>query len=178
MLLAAFVGWQGRAADPLVDLALLRSPRFAWGTVLATLSTFALMGLLFVLPQLFQAVQGADACGTGLRLLPIIGGLLVGARLAERLVAAVGRAGDGGGRIRADAAPGSALGAISDVGTATASRRSGSVWSGSSIGLHAAAGDGCGDRRADRGTQRVGSALIQALRQVGGTIGVAVLGTC
>ena len=39
-------------------------------------STFALFGVLFAMPQYFQAVIGADALGTGLRLLPVIGGLL------------------------------------------------------------------------------------------------------
>src|SRR3954452_17673267 len=90
VLLAAFWSWQRRTADALVDLALFRSARFTWGTVLATLASFALMGLLFVLPQLFQAVQGADALNTGLRLLPIIGGLLIGAKVAERLGVGVG----------------------------------------------------------------------------------------
>ena len=44
-----------------------------------------MFGLLFVMPQYFGAVLGADAFGTGLRLLPLIGGLLVGAQLADRL---------------------------------------------------------------------------------------------
>jgi MFS transporter, DHA2 family, multidrug resistance protein len=77
---------------PLVDLALLRSPRFTWGGVLATLSTFAMFGVLFAMPQYFQAVIGADALGTGLRLLPIIGGLLLGAQLSDRITPRVGPA--------------------------------------------------------------------------------------
>ena len=115
VLLAVFVAWQTRTTDPLVDLGLFRSPPFTWGTVLATLASFALMGLLFVLPQLFQAVQGADALQTGLRLLPIIGGLLVGAKVAERL--------DRRGRARVTVAvgfvlmlAGLALGAFTGVG--------------------------------------------------------------
>src|ERR1700754_1313633 len=69
----------------LVDTALFRSRAFTWGAILATLSTFSLFGLLFVLPQFFGAVLGADAFGTGLRLLPVIGGLLVGSQLADRI---------------------------------------------------------------------------------------------
>ena len=59
--------------------------------MLATLSTFAMFGVLFAMPQFFQAVLGADALGTGLRLLPIIGGLLVGAQLAGRVAPRLGR---------------------------------------------------------------------------------------
>jgi EmrB/QacA subfamily drug resistance transporter len=174
VLLTAFGAWQTRVTDPLVELALFRSPRFAWGTVLATLASFALMGLLFVLPQLFQAVQGADALSTGLRLLPIIGGLLVGAKIAERLVVAVGA------RVTVAAGfvlmlGGLALGALGNVGYGYAA-----IWVsvvGLSIGftLPPVMELAIGALTVERSGS--GSALIQALRQVGGTIGVAILGT-
>ena len=78
-LLVVFATWQRRAAAPLVDLALFSSRGFTWGAILAMVPNNAMFGLLFSLPQLFQAVQGADALGTGLRLLPVIGGLMAGA---------------------------------------------------------------------------------------------------
>ena len=176
VLLAAFAAWQARVTDPLVELALFRSPRFTWGTVLATLASFALMGLLFVLPQLFQAVQGADALSTGLRLLPIIGGLLIGAKVAERLVVAVGT--------RVTVATGFVLmfgglvlGALSDVGDGYGYT---AIWVslvGLSIGftLPPVMDLAIGALTVERSGS--GSGLIQALRQVGGTIGVAILGT-
>ncbi|MEV0287747.1 DHA2 family efflux MFS transporter permease subunit [Kribbella sp. NPDC050820] len=173
-LLAAFGAWQVRATDPLVDLALFRSPRFMWGTVLATLASFALMGLLFVLPQLFQAVQGADALSTGLRLLPIIGGLLVGAKIAERLVVAAGaRVAVSVGFVLMLA--GLAMGALGNVNYGYTA-----IWVslvGLSIGftLPPVMELAIGALTVERSGS--GSALIQALRQVGGTIGVAILGT-
>ncbi len=78
--LLALALWQRRAKAPLIDLDLFRSRGFTGGAVLATVASFAFFGLLFALPQFFQAVSGQDAFGTGLRLLPVIGGLLVGAR--------------------------------------------------------------------------------------------------
>src|SRR5262245_37351793 len=86
VMLWAFVAWQRRitrrpGGQPLVDLGLFRSGSFTWGTILATLMNFALFGLLFAMPQYFQAVKGTDALGVGLRLLPLIGGLVVGARV-------------------------------------------------------------------------------------------------
>lgn len=175
-LLAGFGWWQGRTAYPLADLSLLRDRTFGWGSALATLSTFGLMGLLFVLPQLFQAVQGADALHTGLRLLPIIGGMLVGAKVAERVAARAGT------RLTVAVgytlmAAGLAIGATTDVGTSYGFT---AVWM-SLVGLStgftlppvmAAAMD-----TLPPGRTGSASAMIQALRQVGGTIGVAILGT-
>ncbi len=176
VLLAAFGAWQARATDPLVDLSLFKSPRFTWGTVVATLASFALMGLIFVLPQLFQAVQGADALHTGLRLLPIIGGLLVGAKVAERLVVAAGA------RVTVAAGfvlmlAGLTLGAFTSVGDGYGYT---AIWVslvGLSIGftLPTVMDLAIGALSPERSGS--GSGLIQALRQVGGTIGVAILGT-
>ncbi len=176
ILLAVFVAWQRRTRDPLVDLGLFASRPFLWGTVLATLASFALMGLLFVLPQLFQAVQAADALHTGLRLLPIIGGLLVGAKVAERLNVKAGpRVTVAAGFVLMLA--GLALGTFTGVGTGYGYT---AIWVslvGLSIGftLPPVMDLALGALTVERSGS--GSGLIQALRQVGGTIGVAILGT-
>ena len=59
-----------RGGQPLADLRLFRSAGFRWGTILATLVSFAMFGMFFALPQYFQDVRGADALGSGVRLLP------------------------------------------------------------------------------------------------------------
>ncbi|HEY3005644.1 MAG TPA: DHA2 family efflux MFS transporter permease subunit [Kribbellaceae bacterium] len=176
VVLAAFVAWQTRTADPLIELALFRSARFTWSTVLATLASFALMGLMFVLPQLFQAVQGVGAFQTGLRLLPLIGGLLVGAKIAERLAAAVGaRVTVAAGFVLMGA--GMAIGAFTRAGDGYGSV----VWwvslVGLSIGLTLPTVMDLAMGALTPERSGAGSALIQALRQVGGTAGVAILGT-
>src|ERR1039458_9827421 len=56
-----------------------------WGVLLSTLPILALFGVLFTMPQYFQGVAGTDAMGSGLRLLPLIGGLLAGAGPAAPL---------------------------------------------------------------------------------------------
>src|SRR5215472_11530016 len=64
--LAVFAAWErrisNRAAEgkvlPLVDLKLFGSAGFTWGTVLATLVSFALFGLVFAMPQYFLDVRG------------------------------------------------------------------------------------------------------------------------
>jgi DHA2 family multidrug resistance protein-like MFS transporter len=88
--LAAFLAWTRRTSAPLIDLGLFRDRRFTGGVLPATMLTFALFGVLFVVPQYFQAVLGSDALGTGLRLLPLIGGLIVTGRISPRLVERLG----------------------------------------------------------------------------------------
>ncbi len=176
VLLAVFAWWQRRAAAPLVDLALFRSAAFTWGGVLATAASFALLGLLFALPQRFAAVDGQDALGSGLRLLPVIGGLLAGARLAEPLTRRAGA--------RVVIAGGLALiAAASFLGMLTAPRTGYgfiAAWitlTGLGLGLTVppALNTALGALTPER--SGIGNAVLQAMRQVGGAIGVAVLGT-
>ncbi len=94
LALAAFAGWErlisrpgraGRGRLPLVDLGLFGSAGFTWGTVLSTLVSFALFGLVFAMPQYFLDVRGVDSLAAGLRMLPMIGGLALGLVLGQRL---------------------------------------------------------------------------------------------
>ncbi|GAB3997566.1 hypothetical protein GCM10029992_20870 [Glycomyces albus] len=73
-LLVVFVSTQLRSAEPMVDLGLFRSRAFLWGSIVATAASLVLMGSLFLVPQYLQVVEGHSAFGTGLRLLPMIGG--------------------------------------------------------------------------------------------------------
>jgi DHA2 family multidrug resistance protein-like MFS transporter len=50
----------------------------------------AMLGVLFTMPQYFQGVLGTTAMGSGLRLLPLVAGLVVGALPAARVVRLVG----------------------------------------------------------------------------------------
>lgn len=176
VLLTLFILWQRCVKQPLIELSLFRSSGFTWGAVLATLVSFAMFGLLFVTPQYFQAVGGADALGTGLRLLPIVGGLLAGSQIAELLQARYGTKFTmlaGFGLL--------ALGMI--IGANTASSHGygfASVWIsivglGIGFALPAAMDISMAALSAERSGS--GSALIMAMRQMGGTISVAVLGT-
>ncbi len=181
VVLAAFAAWQRRGTrrpdgQPLVDLRLFRSASFTWGTILATLMNFALFGLLFTLPQYFQAVQGEDALGVGLRLLPLIGGLVIGARVGGRMAPRAGAkltVAVGFALTSAGLALGAATGAGSGYGFVA-------TWItviglGAGFAMPTALDAAIGALTAERAG--VGSGLIQAVRQVGGAIGVAVLGT-
>lgn len=90
ILLAGFTIWELRARSPLVDLRLFLNPRFSWSTAVGMVMGFALMGVLFVFTPFLQIVQGNDAQATGMRLLPLIGGIVVGALGSDRLVGRLG----------------------------------------------------------------------------------------
>jgi len=176
VVLAAFVGWQRRAPAPLVDLGLFRSRGFTWASILSTVASFGMFGLLFTLPQFFQAVGGQDALGTGLRLLPVIGGLLVGARLADRIVPRLGT------KVvvalgLALMAVGLAVGASTGAGTGYGMVASWVSVAGVGLGFTLPPAMNAALSALSVERSGVGSGLLQALRQIGSAVGVAVLGT-
>jgi predicted MFS family arabinose efflux permease len=90
VLISAFVAWELRNRAPLVDLRLFGNPRFMWATTAFVVVGFAMMGVLFVFAPFLQIVQGNDAQATGIRLLPLIAAMMVGALASARVVARVG----------------------------------------------------------------------------------------
>ena len=180
LLLAAFVGWQLRLSahggQPLIDLSLFRSPGFTWGTASGIMATFAMFGLLFTGPQYFQAVLGYDALGTGLRQLPMIGGLIVGAQVGGRLTPRTGAKSTVGIGFAVMAAA-LFLGATTDVtdGFALAATWMAAFGLGLGFALPTAMDAALGAVPRDR--TGMGSSMIMSMRMVAGAIGVAVLGT-
>jgi MFS transporter, DHA2 family, multidrug resistance protein len=162
-----------RGGQPLADLRLFGSAGFRWGTILATLVSFAMFGLFFALPQYFQDVRGADPLGSGLRLLPMVGGMLVGMVAGTRLK--VPRIAVTAGYLLMAGAM--ILGALTTLTSSTGYTVAWVALAGLGLGLvmPAAMGIALGALSAERSGS--GSALLTAMRQVGSTIGVAVLGT-
>ena len=204
VLLAGFLAWErmltrrgereateagaARAVRPLIELGLFRSAGFTWGTILATLVSFAMFGILFVMPQYFQEVRGLNALGSGLRMLPLVGGMLAGMIGGTRLQSprrnAAGLPGEplAGARSMVAAgfavmAAGLVVGAFTTVGSGTGYAAAWFALSGLGLGvaMPSAMNAALGALSADR--SGAGSALITMMRQVGATIGVAVLGT-
>jgi len=200
-ILAGFVLWERRVArrpggQPLVELTLFRSPAFTWGTILATLVSFALFGILFAMPLYFRDIRGLDSLGAGIRLLPMIGGMVVGMAAGTRLQMPPKARRAAGPAARAAAPPAPRVGAKALVATgfglmaaalacgAFTSTRSGTgfgaAWfavAGAGLGLAmpSAMNAALGALSAERSGS--GSALITAFRQVGAALGAAVLGT-
>ncbi|WP_307853486.1 MFS transporter [Kitasatospora sp. RG8] len=174
--LTALVLRSRRQRDPMLDLALLADPTFGWSAVAATLVSLVLFGAFFVLPLYFQSVLGADAFGTGLRLMPMMLGLMVAAKLSDRLVTRIGARAVitvGLAVLAAALLLGSRTEASDGYGLAAA-------WLtllGLGMGLSLITAQASALLTLPPARAGVGAGLIQTLRQVGGAIGVAVFGS-
>ncbi|TYK45881.1 DHA2 family efflux MFS transporter permease subunit [Actinomadura decatromicini] len=90
VLLAAFAGWERRAAAPMLPMGFFRVRAFAAGNAAGFLLYAAIFGAAFFLAQFLQNGLGYGPLGTGLRLAPWTVTLFLVAPLAGRLVARVG----------------------------------------------------------------------------------------
>lgn len=92
-----FVLWEKKSSAPMLPPSLFRSPAVGGSAVAMFCVNFCLFGLLFGVSQYFQFVNGHGPLASGLRLLPVltaIAGAPMGQKLAEkfglRFVAVVG----------------------------------------------------------------------------------------
>jgi EmrB/QacA subfamily drug resistance transporter len=89
-LAALFVGWERRAAQPMLPLRFFRSRSFSVGAGAAFLLAASLYGSVFFMAQFIQVTLGEDSLGAGLRLLPWTATLFVTAPLAGQLADRIG----------------------------------------------------------------------------------------
>ena len=180
-VIVAFFSWEralGRrpGGQPLIDLSLFRSPAFTWGVIIFAILTLALIGLLFTLPQYFQGVLGTSPEGSGVRLLPVVGGMLAGVVPAVPVVKMVGaKLSAAGGFVVLTAGLG--LGA-----TTTMSSSEGFViacmaivGAGAGLTMATVASAALAELSPDRAG--VGSGVLQALKNTGAPFGTAILGS-
>jgi len=167
VLLAAFLGREHRAAHPLIDRKLFADRRFTWGTAATVAVSVALFGLMFTVPQYLQDVVGDDPVSAGLRLLPMVGGLLVAGGAASPAARAAGT--------RLTAAAGLALltaglAVLSQVHLATGDAvvAAGLALCGLGIGTSIAAAMDAVMAAAGGDEAGAGASLNSTLRQVGG----------
>jgi EmrB/QacA subfamily drug resistance transporter len=91
LLLVAFAFAERHAREPILPPSLLRDRVFAVGGLLSMIVGFALFGAVTFLPLYFQTVDAATPTGSGLRLLPMIAGLLITSILSGQLITRYGR---------------------------------------------------------------------------------------
>jgi EmrB/QacA subfamily drug resistance transporter len=89
-LLAAFIWWERRTPEPMLDLGFFRNPRFSVGTAAVSVAFFALLGGIFALTQYLQFAHGYSAVEAGAIMSPIALGLVVGAGSSNRAVQRLG----------------------------------------------------------------------------------------
>ena len=91
VILAVFLLWERRAADPIVRLELFRIPNLAISVLAMAMVSFGFLGAVVFLPQWFQIVKGLSALWSGFNLLPLVAALIVGATFTGQIAARTGR---------------------------------------------------------------------------------------
>ena len=91
VLLVLFVWQERRAAEPIIPLTLFRSRVFNVASAMGFTIGMALFGAIIFIPLYLQLVYGASPTSSGLRMLPLMAGLLVAAVASGRVISHIGR---------------------------------------------------------------------------------------
>jgi EmrB/QacA subfamily drug resistance transporter len=177
VLLVGFIGWELQADQPLLDPRLFVHRAFAAGTLSITLQFFAFFGFIFLVLQYLQLVLDDRPLIAALSLIPMALGMMPSARLlAPKLAAQVGTA------------PTCALGllvAAAAFGWLATLDASSSYWVllvgivplGAGMGLAMTPATAAVTDALPKDKQGVGSAMNDLARELGGALGIAVLGS-
>ena len=175
-LLGVFVAWERRSTHPMLELSFFGSRRFSVAMAAIGLVVFALMGSLFVLTQYLQFALGYSALQAGIRVAPIAAVILVLAPLSIAVVRKVGTKPVVGTGIVSIAAGAAWLASTTVHGT-YGDALGGFFLLGSGIGMAMApcTDSVMGSLPLERAG--VGSATNGAALQLGGALGVGILGS-
>jgi predicted MFS family arabinose efflux permease len=172
----AFVAWERRTEHPMLDVSLFRNPRFTAASASVAISFFALSGFIFLVTQLFQFLRGYAPLSTGVRLLPVATCVAIASILGARLAVRVGT--------KLVVAAGLFLMAAfylwvstSSVTTSYATVAAQMVVLGTGMGLTSAPATEAIIGVVPKAKAGIGSAVNDAMRLLGGTLGVAVIGS-
>jgi len=91
VLLTGFVFWELRAPEPIIPMGLFRLSVFSVASSLGFFIGLAMFGAIIFIPLFLQLVYGVSPTSSGLRMLPLMAGLLVAAILSGRAISRIGR---------------------------------------------------------------------------------------
>jgi len=175
-VLAGWVGWELRSAHPMVDLRIFRNPRFTAASVAITMIFLALFGWLFLFTQQLQFVLGYNTLQAGVRALPFAVTIGIVSPLAAKLAARWGtKVVVSGGLVLL--AGGLAMASTSTISTTYEFLLAASVIVATGMGLAMAPATESIMGSLPPAQAGVGSAVNDTTRELGGAIGVAVLGS-
>ena len=177
VLLIGFVAWERRTDHPMLDVTVFANRRFTAGSVAVTFAFFALFGFIFVVTQYFQFVRDYSPLEAGLRTLPFAAFTAstapLSAKLAERIgTTAVVTFG------LASMATGFAVAALTGaVDTPYLVIVLTMLFIGGGLGLVQAPATEAIMGSLPPAKAGVGSAVNDTARELGGTLGVAIVGS-
>jgi DHA2 family multidrug resistance protein-like MFS transporter len=176
VILVGFVWFERRSDHPTLDISLFKDPRFSAAVGSIGLVFFALLGTLFFMVFYLQSVRGYTPLQSGVRLLPFAIAQILSAPRSAKLVRRFGA--------KAVCTTGLLLVTASFAGYLTLGQHT-SIWV--LEGLFLIQGVGMGNimppatesimSSVPREKAGAGSAINNVSRQVGGALGIAVLGS-
>jgi EmrB/QacA subfamily drug resistance transporter len=176
VLFGAFVACERRTREPMLDVSLFRNPRFAAASGSVTVSFFSLFGFIFLMTQYFQFLKGYGPLSAGVHLLPVATSVGVASVLGTKLAVRFGTKLVVAGGLLAVAcfyAWVSTVSAATSYGTIAAQM----VLYGFGMGFTSAPATEAIMGVVSKDKAGVGSAINDATRLLGGTLGVAVIGS-
>ncbi|VWC30702.1 MFS transporter [Burkholderia lata] len=173
----AFIAIEARRREPMLPLAFFRNRLFAGSTFVSMASAFVFYGLLFVLSLFYRQIRGASPLDTGLAFLPMTAMVALGGLCSGTLVARFGARGSMCAAFALYAA--GALG-MTGIGATTP------AWLavapmlaiGFASGFISPAATSPALGTIDRRRAGVAAAALNAARQSGSALGVAIFGAC
>ena len=176
VLLTVFVYRESRARHPMLDVRLFKNMRFTAASGAVTSAFFAMFGFIFLVTQYFQSVRSFGALETGVRMLPVAGALAAFSLVSPRLAVTIGS------KLVVASGLVSLTAAFVWISTIDASTGYGQIAGqmillGAGLGLISAPATEAIMGVVPTDKAGMGSAVNDATRELGGTLGVAVIGS-
>ena len=177
MAVAAFVFWESHSGHPMLKLVLFRDRRFSTAAVAECLGVFGLLGALFVITQFLQFDLSLSPLEAGLRILPMAAVLMVFVVLSPFLARAIGT------KLAVASALAAVAGGLWQISAASTSATNygdglpGLLLIGLGVGLLLPTATNSVVGSVPQSDSGIGSAINTMALQVGGAIGVAVVGS-
>lgn len=176
-LLVAFVVWELRREHPMLPVSFFRNLRFSAASVAVTSAFFALFGFIFLITQYFQLVKTYTPLQAGVRTLPVAFSIAIASVVAPRIV-------ERGGTSRVVAAGLASMSIgflwialVAQADTSYLTIAAQMVLLGVGLGLTTAPATESIMGSLPKAKAGIGSAVNDTTRELGGTLGVAIIGS-
>jgi EmrB/QacA subfamily drug resistance transporter len=90
VVMVAFALWERHSTHPMLDVNFFKNPRFTAASGSITLVFFAMFGSIFLLTQYFQFVLGYNSLETGIRMVPFAAAMMITAPTSSKVVERIG----------------------------------------------------------------------------------------
>ena len=175
-IVAAFIAWERRTDHPMLDVSVFRNLRFSAASISIAFVFFALMGVMYFLTTYLQSVLGYSALEAGMKMLPIAIGMVCASKLSISLTRRFGTKLVVAGGL-AHVAAALVLVAMFDTSTTALEIAMALGILGQGMGLAMSPATEAIMGSLPKAKAGIGSAMNDVVREVGGTLGIAVLGS-